>query len=398
MSLESSSNKKLSHVAIVFEADWYNGLALIRGLGKFSVEIYALSSNKNAIGFHSKYITHKSVNPDPDVDTEQFINFMLEFSDKLREQNKIGVLFLTSDQLIKIFSENEQLFKNKFIYPFSNNNVIQTCLDKANQCRMANELNVPMPVTYYDSEIEKLYQDIKTKAIHFPVILKARHSHERHVRENFRTVIINDNTELDTAINRVKENKIPYIVQEIIPGNDDTLYTLGSYMNKDGYFKATFTGRKLRQKPPHYGICRVGESIFVPEIIRDGQKLLNKLGFHGISQIEFKYDHRDQQYKLIEINPRSWSWIGLPIKMGINIPYACFCDNSNINIDSFDMVDKKYIWIALEDDILFSLRHKDGIPLWHLFVKKSGISEAYLALSDPLPALYHIKEFFSQRK
>ena len=57
----------------------------------------------------------------------------------------------------------------------------------------------------------------------------------------------------------------PYepMVQEVIPGGDDELYTLGSYLREDGEALGLFSGRKLRQTPPGVGTCRVGEAVWV---------------------------------------------------------------------------------------------------------------------------------------
>ena len=54
------------------------------------------------------------------------------------------------------------------------------------------------------------------------------------------------------------------MVQELIPGGDDELYTLGSYVAADGEPLGLFSGRKLRQTPPVVGTCRVGEAVWVP--------------------------------------------------------------------------------------------------------------------------------------
>jgi predicted ATP-grasp superfamily ATP-dependent carboligase len=48
--------------------------------------------------------------------------------------------------------------------------------------------------------------------------------------------------------------------------------------------------------------------------------------FHGVSQVEFKYDERDDQYKLLEINGRPWSWIKLPAFSGVNLPLIQYYD------------------------------------------------------------------------
>src|SRR5207247_5948621 len=54
-----------------------------------------------------------------------------------------------------------------------------------------------------------------------------------------------------------------------------------------------FCGRKLRQTPPGVGTCRVGEAVWVEEVVEQGLRLLRELEHTGLSQVEFKRDPRD---------------------------------------------------------------------------------------------------------
>ena len=101
------------------------------------------------------------------------------------------------------------------------------------------------------------------------------------------------------------------MVQELIPGGDDELYTVGSYIDAAGTVLGLFSGRKLRQSPPGIGTCRVGEAVWVQEAVDAALRLLRAFNFQGVSQVEFKRDPRDGRFKLMEVNPRLWLWHGL---------------------------------------------------------------------------------------
>jgi predicted ATP-grasp superfamily ATP-dependent carboligase len=89
----------------------------------------------------------------------------------------------------------------------------------------------------------------------------------------------------------------------------------------------TYSGRKLSQHPYTHGDASIAETLTVPEaVVRQARVLLEAARFHGISQVEFKYDARDDQYKLLEINGRSWSWIKLPAFSGVNLPLIQYYD------------------------------------------------------------------------
>ena len=116
------------------------------------------------------------------------------------------------------------------------------------------------------------------------------------------------------------------MVQELVPGGDEELYSLGSYLREDGEPLGLFSGRKLKQVPPLVGTCRVGEAVWVQEVVDAGLRFLRELGYHGISQVEFKRDPRDGRYKLMEINPRLWQWHGLAAACGVDLPLIAYRD------------------------------------------------------------------------
>ncbi|HET7555844.1 MAG TPA: hypothetical protein VFJ75_09355, partial [Gaiellaceae bacterium] len=100
----------------------------------------------------------------------------------------------------------------------------------------------------------------------------------------------------------------------------------GSYLRADGEPLGLFSGRKLRQTPPGVGTCRVGEAVWVDEVVESGLELLRALGFHGLSQVELKRDLRDGAYKLMEVNPRLFQWHGLAAACGVDLPLIAYRD------------------------------------------------------------------------
>ncbi|GIW46029.1 MAG: hypothetical protein KatS3mg077_3311 [Candidatus Binatia bacterium] len=116
-------------------------------------------------------------------------------------------------------------------------------------------------------------------------------------------------------------------VAENIPGEPDQLYTVGCYSNREGKVLRCYTGRKITQYSYHHGMASVAESLELPRaVVHAACNLLEGARFHGIAQVEFKYDARDGQYKLLEINGRSWLWVKLAAYSGVNLPLIQYCD------------------------------------------------------------------------
>jgi predicted ATP-grasp superfamily ATP-dependent carboligase len=179
---------------------------------------------------------------------------------------------------------------------------------------------VPATVTPDDeADIVALSRDLR-----FPVILKPRYSPE--FRRRFRAQVLEaaDPEELRRQWELAAEYR-PQL-SEVIPGDDSQLWSLGSYRDAAGRPLGSFTGRKLRQWPPRFGTARAAEGRWDADYAARGHALLDALGFHGISQLETKRDLRDGRDYLIEVNPRSWLWIGLATNCGVNLPYLAWRD------------------------------------------------------------------------
>ena len=116
------------------------------------------------------------------------------------------------------------------------------------------------------------------------------------------------------------------MLQEFVPGSDDELYTLGSYLDADGEALGVFCGRKLRQTRENQGSARVGEAVWVDAVVEDGLGCCGRSSYTGVSQVEFKRDRRTGEFKLMEVNPRLWQWHGLASACGVDLPMIAYLD------------------------------------------------------------------------
>ena len=54
--------------------------------------------------------------------------------------------------------------------------------------------------------------------------------------------------------------------------------------------------------------------------------LVQKLKYHGVCGTEYKWDHRDAKWKLMEINFRPTLWFGISRASGVDIVYDAYLD------------------------------------------------------------------------
>jgi D-aspartate ligase len=170
-------------------------------------------------------------------------------------------------------------------------------------------------------------------------------------------------------------------VQELVPGGDETLYTVGSYLARDGWPLGVFSGRKLVQTPRGIGTCRVGEAVWVQEAVDAALHLLESFGYYGLSQVEFKRDAIDGRFKLMEINPRLWQWHGLASACGVDLPQIAYRDLTGERAPEATMNANGKRWaITL-------------LPGERPAPQRPPYVDAVFALDDPKPGLVHLTRF-----
>lgn len=297
---------------------WVNGLAAIRLLGRAGAPVLAVDHRPWALGFRSRYAL-PVLAPDPAVDTDGFVAILSELGDAL---GRPAPIFPTHDAALNAVARAEEALGGRFLCPFPSWDALERIQNKRAQLDAAAAAGIDAPGTFHPRTAGEALA--AADELGYPVLVKPADPIEfkrRHRRQAFRC---ETRSELEDAYAKAEPHEP--MVQELIPGGDETLYTLGSYLDATGRPLGIFSGRKLRQTPRLVGTCRVGEAVWVQEVVDAGLRFLAALDYRGVSQVEFKRDPRDGRYKLMEINPRLFQWHGLAAACGVDLPHLAYCD------------------------------------------------------------------------
>ena len=355
--------------ALVFDVGWVNGLAAIRSLGRAGIPVLALDHRQSPLGFRSRYATPVHV-PDPAVDEEGFVSRVAEIEGP-------AIVFPTHDPPLNALARNAGRLPG-LRFPFPPWSVLEAIQDKRHQLEVAAAAGVDIPETRYPGSAAEARA--AAEELGPPVLVKPQHPDgfkRRFGKQAF-------SCETSEEAERAYADAEPFgpMVQELVPGGDDELYSLGSYLAEDGEPLGLFSGRKLKQVPPGIGTCRTGEAVWVQEVVDSGLRFLRALGFHGISQVEFKRDPRDGRFKLMEINPRLWQWHGLAAACGVDVPVIAYRDLSGEKVDPVSMNGSGRVWT-----ISLMPGERPAFP-------KPPFVDAVFAPDDLKPGLVHAARVF----
>ena len=368
------------HPALVFQVSWANGLDIIRDLSAEDIPLLALDANARALGLRSR-LAAGMVCPDPAQDEEAFVSFLEDLGSRLPRK---GVLFPTHDQYIWPISRHADRLEQWYLIPFSRWETMQRLHDKRAQMEAAWRVGVDTPKTVFVDSAEHLARGVEE--IGFPCIFKPVESLAFKTRFRRHVLEIGSAEELREVYAKVDDCGT-LMLQDIVPGGDEELYTLGSYLDAQSRPLAQFTGHKLRQHPPQFGHVSMAVSKWVPELAEAGLRLLHELGYHGVSQVEFKRDPRDGRYRLMEVNARHWMWHSLATACGVNLSLAAYRDAVGHPYISSHQVDGLKWVVSLTDARdAFARWRKGDEKLWPWLKTYRGVRvDGLYSLRDPYP-------------
>lgn len=334
----------------------FTGLAIARGLRNCgAARIYGLGANESLFGNYSRYCQYVRC-PDTLLQPEQCRDFLLQFAGQFETP---PLLIPTRDHDLQFLSKFHGELQERYIVAAPAPEMLSTILNKAGFYRIADELGIAYPMTAWinsRADLESVRGELS-----FPVIVKPVYSTQWRKQEMWdlvgrqKAAIISDYDELLRFYAPIETVDPMIHIQEFIPGGDDDLVIFGSYLGRSGQALRFFTGRKLLQYPAQSGTGVAVRACLVPGIIEPSHRLLARLGYRGVSEIEFKLDRRSGKYVLIEMNPRFWDQHGLGTAVGVNLAECLFSDLTEGYVPEQSQNAKVATWIAEEGYLMASV-------------------------------------------
>jgi D-aspartate ligase len=354
----------LTVTALVYP-DNLAALGVCRSLGRRGIPVTVAASDRSAPGQYSRYA--RRLPCPPLAHEDEFIACLVRHG---RGEGHRPVLFPTDDPTLLVVSKHRALLEEFYRIPMSPWPVIQEMIFKD---RLYESLDgvVPVPRTRTlsdEGELAAALSEIGTPAVAKPT-LRCLPAADGEARRPFDThfggkaVRIRDLADLQRAFAAAHANGFTLLLQEEIPGPVSSLYSVAAYATRAGTC-VSFTARKLAQVPADFGDGLIVQAIAAPDVVPLAMRALRHFGFHGMADIEFKWDARDGVYKLLDINPRPWLWINLPTACGVDLPYAAYLDamEGSLVPSAFTQRDFRTRWVSMRGLLVHLVRSLRGMP------------------------------------
>lgn len=384
---------KKSDCALVM-GGYVNGYSIIQDLHQNGVKSIYLVDKEESVGSFSNKIKKF-------FKAEMSVGAIRGVLNDLHDEYEKIVIFPTNDLQMEILYELWDEV-DEFCFIPTNRINFKRCLEKSYQYAKCEELGVPYPKTVQLNCVDGLK---KLKGL-YPVIVKPI-TREDEKTDVFRNLVVNSEGETEklARIESYLQRGISFIASEIVQGDGSDVSAYVCYRSKEGKILAEWTGSKLAQFPDDFGVfssatnktldlVRVADNqLRVVSgrdiLIEQGRKLVEGMDLKGIVEPEFKYDCKDRQFKLMEINLRSMMWHRVGNLSGVSLPYAQYVDAIGSRerlIRTTQHNTRSVHFVYLRYELVNLLRRKD---YWALFQHNlCGADMVNLALfewGDPWP-------------
>lgn len=304
--------------AIVIGGD-SRGLGVARSLGRRGIPVWLIDEGDYRVARYSRYVQRSFPWPDGDDEAEQ-----ARFLTGIAEEHGLQgwTLFPTSDETSAFVARYHELLSERFRLTTPPWAQTRLAYDKRLTYELAREVGVAAPWTHHPGSRAEL----ESLEVEFPCILKPsaktglnRFTHDKAWPVDSREELLARYAE---ACSLVTAEQV--MVQEMIPGGGEAQFSFGAAC-LDGRPLGSIVACRRRQYPVTFGhSSSFVETVDAPEAELGARRLLEAIGYTGLVEVEFKRDPRSGEYKVLDVNPRLWTWFTLGARAGVDFPYLGF--------------------------------------------------------------------------
>ncbi|WP_299732098.1 ATP-grasp domain-containing protein [Devosia sp.] len=289
----------------------YGSLAVARSFGRQGIRVSYFSAVRS-VAQYCRYVTHHV--PWQGPGDLKALDALFAAADRLGMN---GWLLLPSgDAEVQFVARNFDALSERFVLVTQDWAALEPLNNKAQLYRLADTLGIDYPRVHVDEVVDRPASEIR-----FPVVIKPSSTEKSNPLTKAKAWKAESAAEYveKYALATQYMGKGGFVVQELIPGDGESQFSYAGLWNH-GVEVCGLTARRSRQFPAEFGTSPFVETSEQPRVLAEAQALLKAVHYHGLVEVEFKLDARDDRLKLLDVNTRIWAWIGLGAAAGLDFP------------------------------------------------------------------------------
>jgi predicted ATP-grasp superfamily ATP-dependent carboligase len=371
--------------AIVVGGD-YQGLGIVRSLGLRGIPTCVVDDEKSIARF-SRYVSH-TVACEELRDERSTVETILETGSRLGLDG--WVLYPTREETVAAFSRYRSALAERFRVPTPGWDVIRRAWDKRETYAHAETLGIPVPRTWYPADSAAVRKIDAEPPFAVKPAIKEHFIYATKSKAWKAQTKAELHTMFDSAAEIVGPGEV--MIQELIPGNGEQQFAYCAFF-KAGEPVAKMVVQRHRQHPPEFGRASTFvQTVDVPLLETLSERFLRSIDYYGLVELEYKLDPRNGQYKLLDVNARTWGYHTIGPKAGVDFPYLLYADQVGDALEQSTAV-PGVRWIRLATDVPTAVvEGLHGRLDWRAYGRSVASSdvESVFSRRDPLPGLMEL--------
>jgi predicted ATP-grasp superfamily ATP-dependent carboligase len=268
---------------------------------------------------------------------------------------------------------------------------VQWAWDKRNTYELAKQLGIPTPATHYPENVDQL---VEFDGLLAPFAIKPAIKEHFIYATRAKAWCAKSHAELRALFQKALELVGPgeVMVQELIPGGGMQQFAYCAFF-RDGEALGKMVARRRRQHPLQFGRASTYvETVDIPLLEELSERFLRACNYYGLVEVEYKLDARDGQYKLLDVNARTWGYHSLGARAGVDFSYMLYADQIGIPVPH--CTGRSGIgWMRLTTDLpaalMAILSGETDFKTYMRSLRNCNV-EAVFSSEDPFPGLAEI--------
>jgi predicted ATP-grasp superfamily ATP-dependent carboligase len=297
----------------------WSALAAARSLGKRGIDIIVGDEYDFAPAGLSKFASAKFIYPNPDRDPGAFLDTLEAVIRSHKPADGEEYVLMPVHKEAYLIARHRERFEPLIKMALPTIEQIDQVHDKGTLARYCKTEGLPIPRTVVPESPQEFMDAAAGFA--YPAFVKVRQSAAavgvKKVGSFSEAVMAFDGFVKDLELG---PGSYP-LLQEGIPGDD----YCATFLFDHGELRAAMTYHNLRSYPAKSGTGVLRETVKAPTIEAIGAELLTRLKWHGVAEIDFRWEGKeDQPAWLIEVNPRFWGGMPQAVEAGWDYPYLLY--------------------------------------------------------------------------
>jgi len=350
----------VNHVpVVVLNLFTHCGVGVLRSLGRLGVPVYCVHGDSTAPSLRSRYSRRTF---DWDIERESpraSVDYLVDVARTIGDR---PILIPTEDASCLFVDEHAEALAEGYRFPQRPPGLAQALSSKERMYHLCREFGIPTPETSFPNGREDAEEFARTAT--FPVMMKGVDNREFQEHPGAGKMIATSREHLLSTYDQMTGGlaRRAVILQEYIPGGASSVWMFNGYFDERSECVLGITGQKLRQYPPYIGQTSLGYCVENPTVQALTSRFMKAVGYTGILDIGFRYDARDGQYKLLDVNPRVGSAFRLFVaRNGLDVVRALYFDLTGQQVPQASARERRK-WVVENYDLVSSAKYyRDGV-------------------------------------